>query len=281
MFKIFNDENFFVLTHFDLDGSGGPLLLRHCFGEQIAKVIPTGYGKITGIIKKNSTKNIFITDINLTQEQIDLTNELYENVYLFDHHETSIGLKYPKHWKVFLNTKACATKLIYLWLEHNGFDLSSAKSFVNTVNEYDIWIDPAGNCKYLNNIFWNLSFWKFSKAFKNFTWDKELWKKAKELEKIKVKEILEMENYEIENLIRVVIGNKYVSDITLHYPENNFIIISKDDKISIRSNKNLLPFYDQLKELNIAVGGHKFAGGITHNEPMEIIELFYNFLKEV
>ena len=116
--KIFNNEPFKVITHYDLDGAGGPLLLKHCFGEQMMYPKTCGYGKLTGTIEKNSCKNLIITDLSPTQEQIQLIDELYENVIWFDHHDTSLEVSAPEHWKAFVYTKASATKLIYIWLEH-------------------------------------------------------------------------------------------------------------------------------------------------------------------
>jgi hypothetical protein len=51
------NEKFTIIAHFDCDGAGGPLLLKHCFGEQITKVSPCGYGKLDAVITKNSCKN--------------------------------------------------------------------------------------------------------------------------------------------------------------------------------------------------------------------------------
>jgi len=138
--KIFNGEEFTILTHFDLDGAGGPLLFRHCFGEKVTGVFPCGYGKVKANIQKHACKNIVLTDLSLNQENIDLVNELYENVYYFDHHPQSTKLDFPKHWHSFVNLGCCATKLVYLWLEYQKFDLSCAKEFVEMVNDYDVEI---------------------------------------------------------------------------------------------------------------------------------------------
>ena len=135
------------------------------------------------------------------------------------------------------------------------------------------------NAMLLNNIFWKLNFWGFSKAFNSFSWTDELYKKAKKIEVDKVNEIQGMENYEIEGLIRVVIGNKYISDISLHFPEDNFIIVPSETKYSIRSTQDLTDFYALLNEKGINAGGHDNAGGVDNVELYVLVELFYNYLK--
>ncbi len=280
-FKLFNNEKFNIITHYDLDGVGGPLLIKHCFKDQVNKVSPCGYGKITAVIEKNSCDNLIISDLSLTQEQVDSVNDNYKNVFWFDHHITSFDVKYPKHWKVFINTKACATKLIYLWLGHHNFDIESAKRFVSSVDSYDTWKhnDPAGIP--LNNIFWELNFHKFSSAFKTFTWTKENWKRAKEIQKEKEEEIASYDSYEIENFIRVTFGNKYVSDISLFYSKEKHHIIFRNKKsLSVRSSFDLTDFYKQLNDLGYPGGGHHFAGGFQYSgDPMVFIELFYDYIK--
>ena len=278
--KLFNNEEFTIITHFDVDGAGGPLLLKHCFPKQVKKVKPCGYNKITPGIEK-TFGNVIITDLSLTQDQVNAAAFCFDKVILFDHHETSLGLEYPKEWKVFINTKACATKLIYIWLLHHGFDVKHAEKFVNAVDSYDMWRhdDPVG--KFLNNIFWEISFFRFSYAFKNFKWNPTLWTRAKEIQEEKIKEIQSYESYEIDNLLRVTIGKNWISDISLFYTkELNHMIFSGKKSISIRSEYNMMEFYDELKNLNIEGGGHKNAGGLSFTgDSMEIVELFYSFLK--
>ncbi len=135
---IFNGEPFMVLTHFDTDGAGGPILLKDIFGDQVIGVKPCGYGKITNLIERNVCDNVIITDLSLTQEQINRVNVLYKNVKWFDHHKTSLGLEYPKHWFCLIKTPVCATKLIYLWLGMLGYDVTKFKEFVQAVNDYDV-----------------------------------------------------------------------------------------------------------------------------------------------
>ena len=282
MHKIFNGEDFQVLTHFDLDGAGGPLLLRHCVNDQITKVYPCGYGKILSWLQKNYGKNLFISDLSLSQEEIETADMNFANVIWADHHETSQGLDYPEHWKIMITMKCSATKIIYLWLKHIGYDVECAKSFVDNVDDYDMWIHKIPSSMMLNNIFWELSFWKFTDAFRKFTFNKDLWKKAKELQEEKLIEIASYENYCIEDTLRVVIGKKYVSDIKLFYPnEEHIIILTGKSKMSIRSSLDLSNFYKELEKIGIKAGGHKNAGGVDFKgEPMVVIELFYDFIKK-
>jgi len=279
--QIFNSEKCISISHWDLDGVFSPILLKHCFGDQIKKVSPCGYGKLDAVIKKNACKNLIITDLSLTQKQIDDLDELYQEVIWIDHHLTSKGLDYPNHWTVMIDTRACATKLVYLWLQHIGYDLSVAKEFVDATESYDMWRHDDPNGMILNNIFWDINFWKFMEAFKDFKWDPILMERAKEIEVEKHKAISEMETYVIEDILRVTIGSEYISDITLHYPEEKHqVIISGKNKLSIRSSNDLSEFYTILNDKGIEAGGHKNAGGVTYpGDSMEVIEEFYNFVR--
>lgn len=281
MKKIFNDEPFTIISHFDLDGCAAPMLFKHCYPKQIKKILYTGYGKLTKTIEKQSCNNLVITDLSLTQDQINVVNFLYEEVILIDHHASSENLKYPDHWKVHIHLKGCATLLAFHFLQHKGFDLSVAKKFAEEVNNYDMWIDPSGTSKYLNNAFWILKPWEFREEFKNFKWKKSLFKRAKEFQISKEQEILAYENYTIDGILRVVVGDKYISDISLFFIEDNHIVFRNKNLISLRSKFNMMPFYDQLLELHIEFGGHKNAGGgFFDGDPVELIELFLNFIKE-
>lgn len=282
MKKIFNGEPFEIITHFDVDGAGGPLLIEHCYGKQVTKVYPCGYSKLDAALSKKK-HNVFISDLSLTQEQIDLANKNFDRVIWFDHHEMSLNLNYPEHWIVYIRTEACATKLIYLWLIFHGVDLSFAKAFVDDVNDYDMWIHKSKSSIYLNNIFWDLMFWKFSKAFSKFKWDPLLWVRAKELQEEKLKEIATYETFELEGKLRVTFAKKHISDITLFYPkEKNHLIFRKNNAVSIRSETDLTKFYKQLNEKGIITGGHKLSGGIQwDDDPIKLAELFYNFIEDV
>ncbi len=299
MSKIFNGEPFVLLTHYDLDGVGCALLLEKVAQDQILNMTPTGYNSIEKNVKKfNNNKNLIITDFSPHQNIIDILNEKFENVIIIDHHLSSLEVDFPKHWKTYINMKASGTKLLYLYLKKLGYNLEGTKQFVECVNDYDyvMWenIDHFNdekqrwmNAIYLNNIFWNLKFFPFNQKFKNFSWTPNLWKKAKDLQNIKEREISEFDNYLIDDFLRIVMAKNYISDISLFYTnEKHFVIMRNKNEMSFRSKFNLKSFYTQLNDIGIPAGGHKNAGGVNlkntdyAGKEMEVIELFYNFLKE-
>lgn len=285
--KLFNDEKFILITHYDLDGAGCFLLINNFFHEQISNVIPCGYDKLKDTIIKNSSQhdNILFSDISLDQKLVDLINKNYKNVVWFDHHETSMNLEYPEHWKTFLNTKMCGTKLIYFWLKHNGYNIEPMKKFVQRVNDWDIWIHEFPDSRKLNNIFWELKFWDFVKSFRNFNWKKELWNTAKEIEKEQKEIISGYDTYLIDGFLRIVIGDKHLSSIPFYFDETDIIIIRNGTTLSVRSKHDLTDLYKLIEKNNVvSVGGHKNAGGINltdENEQMDIIEIIYEYLKKM
>ena len=290
MKKIFNGEPFGVLTHHDLDGAGCAMLLKHCLYGQIIKIQTTGYSKIDKNSLKIKSENIFITDISLNQEQIDFINENFTNIILIDHHESSLQQTYPEHWDVNLSMKYCGTLLTYMYLKHKGYKeiLTGCEEFVKSVNDFDLWILDRKDSIPLNDIFWILKFFPFMSNFQNFSWSPENWKKAKEFQAVKRAEIASFDNYLIEDVLRVVVCNKHISDISLFYTKEDYhVIIRNKGCLSFRSQKvELVEFYNKLNEFGISGGGHKLAGGCElkgteyEGDEMFVIEQFYNFIKD-
>ena len=287
--KLFNGDPFVVLTHSDMDGVGCAILLTNTYKKQVVKILNTGYNSIHQKIHNASLhncKNIIVTDLSLEDIHIKSLEVYFDNVIFIDHHETSKDIRYPLDWKVFINTKACATKLVQVFLTHKGHDLKSSKEFVNLVNDYDIWLHQDSDSILLNNIYWELKFNKFLKSFLTYTFPPDLYRKARQIQKVKEEDIVEFDSYIIEDDLMVIVADKHISDISLFYREQkHFFIINKKGRLSLRSTKNMLPFYEQLKSINISCGGHKNAGGVElkgtkyETDNMEIIEMFYNFVK--
>ena len=276
MKKIFNGETFGILTHHDLDGAGSAMILKKCVPSQILKIQSTGYAKINSNSDKIKSNNLFITDISLNQDQITYINDNFSNVVLIDHHESSVGQTYPSHWDVNISMKYCGTLLTYMYFKHKGYAdlLTGTDEFVKSVQ--------------LNDIFWLLKFFPFMKNFENFSWSPENWKKAQEFQVVKQAEIAAFDNYPLEGLLRVVVCNKHISDVSLFYTKEDFhVIIRNEGCLSFRSRKvELLEFYERLNGFGISGGGHKLAGGCElkgteyEGNEMFVIEEFFNFAKE-
>ena len=288
--EIFNGEPFVVLVHSDLDGVGCAILLTNVYGKQITKIFNTGYNSIDKKIYNASLsncKNILITDLSLEQEYIETVNVYFDNVIFIDHHATSKDIIYPDNWEVHINIKACATKLLHLFLTHKGCNLKEADGFVRLVNDYDLWLHKDPNSILLNNIYWELKFNTFLKLFLAYDFPPDLFELALKIQKHKEEDIAEFENYIIDDDLMVIIADKHISDISLFYKnQKHFFIINKKGKISLRSPKNMLPFYKQLNDVGVKSGGHHNAGGAelkgtSHEQNnMYIIEMFYDFVTE-
>lgn len=288
MKKIFNGEPFAILTHHDLDGAGCAILIKDVFGSQVKTVKSTGYHKIIPQAQKANCKNLFITDISLNQEQIDALAEFVDNVILIDHHESSLNYNYPEHWKVMINMKACGTKLTYLYLKALGAIFNNdCADFVSIVNDFDMWILDQHESKLMNNLFWNMNFFGFVKTFKNYEITEEHLDKGQALQDVKDAEIKGFTNYLINDILRVVVADDHISDISLFYTEQeHFAILRSKGSVSFRSVLDMGPFYDSLNAMGVPGGGHKHAGGCElsgtefEDDPTPVLELFYNWIKE-
>jgi oligoribonuclease NrnB/cAMP/cGMP phosphodiesterase (DHH superfamily) len=288
MKRIFKGDPFVVLTHHDLDGAGCAILLKDAFGDQIKSVKSTGYGKINKQADRANCKNLFITDLSLNQEQIDHIDSITDNVILIDHHESTLQFDFPDHWKVMLNMNACGTKLTYLYLKSLGVVYEQEqKDFVDLVNDFDMWALEMEESKLLNNLFWDSTFWEFVKKFGNFVITEKDLQKGKELQDVKDAEIAEFHNYLIDDVLRVVVTDDHISDISEYYTNEEFFVIFRGKGlVSFRSTIDMSPFYDKMNALGVPAGGHKFAGGgeLSGTEYEEdflpIVETFYDFIKE-
>jgi oligoribonuclease NrnB/cAMP/cGMP phosphodiesterase (DHH superfamily) len=288
MKKIFNGDQFGVLTHHDLDGAGSAMMFRDVFHKQVATIKSCGYHKIIPVSSKFKCKNLVITDISLNQEQIDHIDSIMDEVVWIDHHESSLAFKTPDHWKVMINMKACGTKLSYLYLKHLGAMFTNdCADFVEIVNDFDMWILKIPESKLMNNLFWDMNFFGFINTFQNFEISEKMLQKAQALQDVKDAEIAEFSNYVIEGILRVVVADDHISDISLFYTnEKNFVIIRNGGCMSLRSEHDMQPFFEEINKQGITGGGHKHAGGCElkgtphENDEMFLIEMFYNWLKE-
>lgn len=283
----FNDENFGLLTHADLDGVGCYILIKDFLNDKLIWVCPTGYKSIEKNIKKISkkTKNILLTDLCLDQKYIDSIDKIFDNKFMIDHHQSSFERNIP--FKSKINIEASGTLLTLHWLMKQGYKPSNdMKRFVKYVNDFDLWIHNHYESRILNNIYWELNFFDFYDEFKNGIGnnfkESEIYKIGLSIEEKKKNVILAADNWNINDKFRIVVIDKYISDVQFHYNEP-YIIIVQDKKLSFRSTESLIDFYIELSNNGYECGGHKFAGGVVYNSDedlFEIIELVVNFFEE-
>jgi hypothetical protein len=152
----------FHLSHTDLDGYSCQLLTKEYFKKgffynaNYGLEVKLNLKKIVFDLQdyKNEEILFLITDLNLTlQEAKDLNkniNELNSNGFniklqLLDHHATGQKSSEMFDW-YFLDTKRCATKITYAYLDEtfNAFSKEEKlwiEPFVFAVNAIDIWVD--------------------------------------------------------------------------------------------------------------------------------------------
>jgi oligoribonuclease NrnB/cAMP/cGMP phosphodiesterase (DHH superfamily) len=255
----------FHLSHTDLDGYSCQLLMKEYFNDGF--YFNANYGlevklnlkKIVQDIQEYKDDEIlfFITDLNLTfQEAKDLDkeiNDLNENGFniklqLLDHHATGQKSADAFNW-YYLDTKRCATKIVYDYLNttYNAFldeKNSWIKPLVDAINAIDIWVD---------------------KEVKNFEFGKVLLRMVSQ-----VREINNVLFPDLNRDFRIYLlkeSAKYINeengniklDNEIHFLKKNFLMQDGcDDTIDNLSAKYLVSCLDKLKEkLTVTYKGHK------------------------
>ncbi len=255
----------FHLSHTDLDGYSCQLLIKEYFNDGF--YFNANYGlevklnlkKILQDIQEYKDDEIlfFITDLNLTfNEAKDLDkaiNDLNENGFniklqLLDHHATGQKSADTFSW-YYLDTKRCATKIVYDYLNttYNGFSDEKKlwmKPLVNAINAIDIWVDS---------------------EVKNFEFGKVLLRMVSQ-----VREINNILFPDLNRDFRIYLlkeSAKYINeengniklDNEIHFLKKNFLMQDGcDDTIDNLSAKYLVSCLDKLKEeLTVTYKGHK------------------------
>ena len=154
------------LSHTDLDGYGAQLVAAMAVPGPI-EFYNSGYGKridqaLDQIFSKiRSIDDLLITDLNLTEEQAKLVDDMAKEkgfaIVLLDHHGSGkpSAEKYPWY---FLDTSRCGTKITYDWFVSKGVELSELEYIVDLINIYDLWQeqDPLfTKAKALNQVLWD------------------------------------------------------------------------------------------------------------------------------
>lgn len=151
-----NNKTIHHLSHTDLDGYSCQLVMRYTpyklfnynanYGAEVKQKLDM---ILENIKRDNISATILITDLNLTSDEsrwlnkeVDSLNEKNKNItlILLDHHGSGEDSAKKYEW-YFLDTKRCATKIVYDYVKDNfEFDEPSwMKQFVDVVNAVDLW----------------------------------------------------------------------------------------------------------------------------------------------
>jgi oligoribonuclease NrnB/cAMP/cGMP phosphodiesterase (DHH superfamily) len=297
------------LTHYDLDGVVSHIILLNLFPDKV-HYYSCGYGKLSDKIEKiYNEKRLFnldilmITDLVVDVKYIKQLAKLYDNIFYFDHHESSLLIKeelekYIKNIAIDINK--CGAQIVFDVFEKQIIRLvpknyESLKKLVHYTNIYDTWkVDNKdfSTSYYLSQLFFMLGWEKFVERYKDgmvpFKSDEvALIKQELQRKKniLKTAEKIEFGNKAI--LITSNDGNEIINESTLIYKQYEiyFIFIPKFNKVSIRVRNietNLGNIFKKLEGNDKIqnIGGHAHAGGfvLNPNYSKEDFENIINFI---
>ena len=309
-------ETIYNLSHYDLDGVVCAILIKGAFKTSRIVNFQCGYGKmqmkidemISEIGHLKITPPLFVTDISLTQEQVNQLSQKFSKVFIMDHHEQTESLTAPANVKVVYNGKVCGAKVVFDFLKLTKkaelmTDCEPIIRLVELANDYDMWLHKEVDSYMLNELFWEMNWDKFIKNFsdgferippKEAMRIKEKIKiKYNELEAMKVHKIPDSQNPDAVFCI-VDKYNSIKNDITLFWKDKYkyFFIYDKDIKsihlrigggADINWNNILHTIYDSaMPEYIESFGGHAYAASVVFkkwvdsNQVMETVEKIYN-----
>ena len=287
-------KNIINLTHTDMDGSGCSILSKLVFPDR--DVIHTSYGRIADILeglRYTKENQLLITDLCFTEEDFELLEDISDNfdkIVYIDHHLYEFDYKKFRSdkIKIYVDTKACATKLTYAYLKQYK-DLSEYRELTEIINSFDIWQEDSeyfSRGKNYNKLFWNIGQKQFEyQFFKNPSLDEARENKIKEINK-------EIKEYFKNNKDRIIFDedivvsflDEYISEIKDVFKKQKVSInFMKNCHFSIRINSEVSEEKAELireaflKKVFkpaqvISAGGHLRAFGITIVEA-EIFEI--------
>lgn len=306
----------YILTHSDLDGLACVINIVNYLPIQTTEFQykPCGYNYLTKIVKDLEREEfdcLWITDINLTEEQLKVVLSYGKPTYHFDHHVYEYNPR--KYEASHTNYTFCHSedKCAALLLNEN-LQKYSPKRLRNVeaveklslfTDAYDRWLkDDKFNVGYgLNDLYWEYGYEKFFNKFRNgFKLDVEdrttLIRISKERNDY-VKDSLANHSIINEEYKLVYIFNSlglHINHFTLNDKYNAYVILKEvNDKevftysVRLRNAINLTiqEIFGKIKESEIEVltaGGHKTVGSITikQSQNSEFLELINKILEE-
>ncbi|MFQ6342102.1 DHH family phosphoesterase [Campylobacter sp. VTCC 70190] len=143
------------LSHTDLDGYACQFIVNFYFknvsfyNSNYGKEINENFNTILNDIEKDGKKAIIlITDLNLTPAQCEefdkICKEKNIKIFLLDHHQSGEECAKKYAWYL-LDTKRCATKMVYDFFSKICVANLELSNFVNVVNAVDIWLSEDKN----------------------------------------------------------------------------------------------------------------------------------------
>lgn len=248
------------LSHTDLDGYACQFVVNFYFknvkfyNSNYGKEINENFNTILSDIEKDNNFGkaiVLITDLNLTLSQCEefdkICKEKNIKIFLLDHHQSGEECAKKYDWYL-LDTKRCATKIVYdFFSKICNVNLELSK-LVNVVNAVDIWLNEDKNFE-LGKVFLGLI------------------ANAKEINRVMFKEEQVYYMFFLLERARKFIDKEnshILLDNATHFIKKDFFIKHDDDTLSNLISCFVVEKLSEFKdEFSIEYEGHK--GILTSN----------------
>lgn len=276
-------EKIHIFTHHDLDGICSLLILTWAFVDK--QITYTTISSPHSFAKEyndwcaktpiKSFSKIFVTDLSLLPEDIKLIDK--KNTLVFDHHKTSLDLKF-QHANTLIKDYSSCSLLLYKTFKNTLHLTEEQKILIALVDDYDSYTLKHNLSKKLNTLFWSMYNTKinqflndFENGFKSFS---EIQKKILINAETKLNALLD--NLTVYEAFVPIQGKKCmflstfadtsindVSDYIFnkYNPDIVSIVNIKNERVSFRRNKNINIDVSVLAKQLCDGGGHAAAAG--------------------
>lgn len=298
-----------LITHTDLDGIS-PIILYNLTNEEfeyksieINEVDETFDELFNNDYQKY--KNIYVTDLSLTEHVYEMIDKLnLNNILVFDHHASHLFANTHKYVNVVIDydgIQTCGTEIFYKFLlnKYKELNKTNIKEYVDMVRELDTYhftSELPREIDFIRSVLGRSEFIKsITKRLKKDKEHFELTAFEKRYVKLKHEEQKRYMNKREENMFRylidgykcgIVFAESYKSDLgnylSNNHPELDLIIIIDAGKsISYRTAKDDIPVNAFAEKYT--GGGHQKASGskFDNNDRINIINSYFDNPKEI
>lgn len=265
-----------LITHNDLDGCVCAILFKTVFSDGVYYL--ENYDTVDERIKKaleNNPEILYITDISPSEEVAKIVNchsfycegsEVYQKVFLFDHHKTALDLR--NYLWAQVDPAYCGARLFYEYLKRYQPVLYPYGELVWYANDYDLWHHKSSHSAVLNSLLYTIGHERFINRFlQNPSVElAEAEKYLLEIEKEKEEKYVQeaVEATKVFDTFAITIAERYTSQIGQKmlevYPIDIAVIINaRKGTVSFRSKETDVSTLAK----NFGGGGHPKSAGFT------------------
>lgn len=299
------------LSHIDMDGVTCQIIISKNLDK--VEYLNCNYNNINeyldivqDMLSRYNIENVFITDLSLDVSTENIIYEMALNnnktkFIIIDHHPESLSFDIKlENTIIIVDKDYSASKLTYNYFNCEPINITT---FVNTVNDYDIWNKKSPNFMRgmeLNDLFWKYKLKSFFVAFTNP--NKERIKK--DIEETKILREKHYSSLFNKGLIKennnslVSFNDKFLGWDQIYYPNKKFYINGTTfGRIQIRLDETFTQDesngIQNLIKNNMPdgvidnIGGHRCAFSLSHSdkysseEIVKYTQIVYNAVKEI